>query len=185
MKIRDTRIADFATVVAGGTPTRGVKEYFDGGEIPWIKTLDLNCGTVAETEERITGAGLKSIRGGVNPVGTVMVAMYGGAGTIGKSGILGIEAATNQAVASILPKDSKFDSDFLHFQLCHLRGEWMQYSQGNRKDPNINKSIVEDMLVWLPDCVDTQREIGEQLKDQHTTVAVSYTHLTLPTSDLV
>ena len=78
--------------------------------------------------------------------GTVMVAMYGGAGTIGKSGLLGIEAATNQAVASILPNPAVFDPEFLHYQLMHLRGEWMQFSQGNRKDPNINKSVVEDML---------------------------------------
>ena len=165
MKVRDTRIADFAKVVAGGTPTRGVKAYYEGGEIPWIKTLDLNCAIVTETEEHITPVGLKSIRGGLNPVGSVMVAMYGGAGTIGKSGVLGIEAATNQAVASILPNAGVFDSDFLHFQLCHLRGEWMQYSQGNRKDPNINKSVVEDMLVWLPDR-DDQKAIGEQLTSQ-------------------
>lgn len=170
MTVRDTRIAAFATVVAGGTPTRGVKAYYEGGETPWVKTLDLNCRTVTETEECITDAGLRAIRGGVNPVGTVMVAMYGGAGTIGKSGVLGIKAATNQAVASIPPNDNKFDSVFLHFQLCHLRGEWMQYSQGNRKDPNINKSVVEDMLVWLPDCVDTQREIGKQLNNQLTAV---------------
>ena len=165
MKVRDKRIADFTKVVAGGTPTRGVKAYYEGGDIPWIKTLDLNCATVTQTEELITPTGLESIRGGLNPVGSVMVAMYGGAGTIGKSGVLGIEAATNQAVASILPNESVFDSDFLHFQLCHLRGEWMQYSQGNRKDPNINKSVVEDMLVWLPDC-DDQTAIGEQLKSQ-------------------
>lgn len=164
MSVRDKRIADFAKVVAGGTPTRGVKAYYEGGEIPWIKTLDLNCATVTQTEEFITPAGLESIRGGLNPIGSVMVAMYGGAGTIGKSGVLGIDAATNQAVASILPNEV-FDSDFLHFQLCHLRGEWMQYSQGNRKDPNINKSVVEDMLVWLPDC-DDQKAIGEQLKYQ-------------------
>lgn len=166
MKVRDKRIADFAKVVAGGTPTRGVKAYYEGGEIPWIKTLDLNCATVTQTEEFITPTGLESIRGGLNPVGSVMVAMYGGAGTIGKSGVLGTEAATNQAVASILPNRDVFDSDFLHFQLRHLRGEWMRYSQGNRKDPNINKSVVEDMLVWLPDRVDEQMVIGERLKSQ-------------------
>lgn len=170
MKVRNKRIADFAKVVAGGTPTRGVKTYYEGGEVPWIKTLDLNCATVKEAEEHITAVGLESIRGRLNPIGTVMVAMYGGVGTIGKSGVLGIKAATNQAVASILPNAEVFDSDFLHFQLRHLRGEWMRYSQGNRKDPNINKSVVEDMLVWLPDCVDTQKSIGKQLKSQLATV---------------
>jgi len=95
-----------------------------------------------------------------------MVAMYGGAGTIGKSGLLGIEAATNQAVASILPNATAFDPEFLHYQLMHLRSEWMQFSQGNRKDPNINKSVVEDMLIWLPEDTDVQRGIAARLKAQ-------------------
>lgn len=165
MSIRATRIGDVAAVVAGGTPTRGVTYYY-GGSIPWIKTLDLNCGTVVASEERITKEGLRSIRGGVNPPGTVMVAMYGGAGTIGKSGLLGVEAATNQAVASILPNAAAFDPEFLHYQLMHLRSEWMQFSQGNRKDPNINKSVVEDMLIWLPEETDVQRAIAARLKAQ-------------------
>jgi len=95
-----------------------------------------------------------------------MVAMYGGAGTIGKSGVLGIEAATNQAIASLLPNPAVFDPEFLHYQLMHLRGEWMQFSQGNRKDPNINKSVVEDMLIWLPEDIGLQRGIAAHLKAQ-------------------
>lgn len=165
MSGRETRIGDIATVVAGGTPTRGVAAYY-GGSIPWIKTLDLNCGTVLRSEEWITTEGLRSIRGGINPPGTVMVAMYGGSGTIGKSGVLGVEAATNQAIASILPSPKVFDSEFLHYQLMHLRGEWMQFSQGNRKDPNINKSVVENMLVWLPADIDHQRRIAARLNAQ-------------------
>lgn len=169
MRHKNIRIADFAKVTAGGTPSRGVKSFYEG-TIPWIKTLDLNVGIVTSTEEKITKEGLRSIRGELNPPGTVMVAMYGGAGTIGKSGLLGINAATNQAVASILPNSCVFDSDFLHFQLIHLRSQWMQFSQGTRKDPNINKSIVENMLVWLPD-IDDQVTLGLNLKAQLTAVA--------------
>ena len=156
------RIGDFASVVAGGTPSRGNSSFY-GGTIPWVKTLDLNNSFVQSTQEKITEEGLRSIRGDVLPRGSVMVAMYGGGGTIGKSGLLAIEAATNQAVASILPDLSKFDSSFLHFQIMAIRSEWMRYSQGNRKDPNISKSVVENMEVWLPDPL-TQQRIAAQLK---------------------
>jgi type I restriction enzyme S subunit len=149
MRAARQAIGDFADVVSGGTPLRDRKEFFSGN-IPWVKTLDLNGGHVRLTEERITEAALLSFGGAVNPIGSVMVAMYGGAGTIGKSGVLAIPAATNQAVASILPNPAIFDSDFLHFQLQHLRPLWMRFSQGNRKDPNINKGVVERMHVWLP-----------------------------------
>lgn len=165
MRARNVRIGSIASVVAGGTPRRGVTSYY-GGSIPWIKTLDLNCGTVIDSEEYITSDGLRSIRGGVNPPGAVMVAMYGGRGTIGKSGILGIEAATNQAVASILPNPAIFNPEFLHYQLMHLRSDWMRFSQGNRKDPNINKSVIEDMLIWLPGDTKIQARIATRLKAQ-------------------
>ncbi len=120
MTSRTVRVGDIATVVAGGTPARGVSTFY-GGRVPWVKTLDLNCDTVLDSEERITEEGLRSIRGRLNPPGTVMVAMYGGSGTIGKSGVLGIEAATNQAIASILPNPARFDAEFLHYQFMHLR----------------------------------------------------------------
>lgn len=155
-------IGNFATVISGGTPLRDRKEYF-AGHIPWVKTLDLNCGYVRSTEERITETALQSFGGTLNPIGSVMVAMYGGAGTIGKSGVLAIPAATNQAVASILPNSEVFDSDFLHFQLLHLRPLWMRFSQGNRKDPNINKGVVERMDVWLPD-IDEQKRVAANLR---------------------
>jgi type I restriction enzyme S subunit len=165
MKERTTRIADFADVVAGGTPSRGVTSYYASGSVAWVKTLDLNLGVVTDTEEKITVSALESFRGNLNPPNSVMVAMYGGKGTIGKTGILGIEAATNQAVASILPAPEKYDSHFLHLQLRHLRPNWMRFSAGNRKDPNINKAVVENMLVWFPDRV-CQSRIAAKVNDE-------------------
>jgi type I restriction enzyme S subunit len=164
MKPERQAIGDFATVVAGGTPQRGRKEYFSG-HIHWVKTLDLNGGYVTSTEERITDAGLRSMHGTLNPVGTVMIAMYGGVGTIGKSGVLSVEAASNQAVASILPSPSIFDSDFLHYQLIYFRPQWMHFSRGNRKDPNINKTTVEQMNVWLPQ-LSEQKKVARQIRTQ-------------------
>jgi len=52
----------------------------------------------------------------------------------------------------------------------HLRNEWMKFSQGNRKDPNISKSVVEDMRIWLPSGIAVQRTIGQRLKAQFSAV---------------
>ncbi len=106
------------------------------GKIPWVKTLDLNCSVVREAEERISNEAFITIRGELLPIGTVIIAMYGGGGTIGKSGILGIEATTNQAICSILPNPDIFIPEFLHAWLLIIRPEWMRHSGGNRKDPN-------------------------------------------------
>lgn len=161
---RDARMKNVCAISAGGTPHRGNTAFF-GGDIPWVKTLDLNFGLVTATEERISREAFAAIRGEMLPVGTVMVAMYGGAGTIGKSGILGIEACSNQAVCSLQPDRNRLSSKFLHEWICYIRPEWMRLSGGNRKDPNINKSIVENMTLPLPP-IGEQRQFVQRLQSQ-------------------
>lgn len=161
---RDVCLKNVCDISAGGTPSRGNAAFFTG-YIPWVKTLDLNSGVVTDTEEKISLEALHAIRGELLPIGTVMVAMYGGAGTIGKSGILGIKACTNQAVCALQPYPNELDSDFLHEWLCYIRPEWMRLAGGNRKDPNINKAIVENMTLPIPP-IDDQRLIVAHLKQQ-------------------
>lgn len=161
---RDVCLKDVCTISAGGTPSRGNATFFKG-DIPWVKTLDLNFGIVTDTEEKISQEAFLAIRGEMLPAGTVLVAMYGGAGTIGKSGILGIEACTNQAVCALKPDTSVVDSEFLHAWLCHIRSEWMRHSGGNRKDPNINKSVVENMTLPVPP-LGKQRLFTARIKTQ-------------------
>ena len=158
------KLVEIGKIKAGGTPSRGYSKYFKGN-INWVKTLDLNCGLVKHTQEQITEEALSSMRGQILPIGTVMVAMYGGAGTIGKSGLLGIEAATNQAVCSILPNNETFVPEFLSYWLVHIRPEWMEFSSGNRRDPNINKNAVEQMLCPLPS-INEQKKFAERLNEQ-------------------
>ena len=79
---------------SGGTPSKMHKEYY-GGDIPWLKTGDLNDGLVTDIPEHITELGLENSSAKLNPAGSVLIAMYGA--TIGKVGILGIPATTNQA----------------------------------------------------------------------------------------
>jgi type I restriction enzyme, S subunit len=131
-------IGEITQLRSGGTPSRNNPSSFVG-TIPWVKTLDLNCGWVITTEEFISSSAFSEIRGELLPIGTVMVAMYGGSGTIGKSGILGLPATTNQALCSILPNSNTFVPEFLHSWLVLIRPEWMKHSGGNRRDPNINK----------------------------------------------
>jgi len=161
---RSLCLKDVCAISSGGTPSRGNAAYFRG-DIPWVKTLDLNLDVVTETEEKISPEAFRAIRGELLPIGTVMVAMYGGAGTIGKSGVLGIRACTNQALCALQPDADRLDSEFLHEWIRYIRPEWMRLSGGNRKDPNINKSVVENMTLPLPK-QDEQRRIVARLKSQ-------------------
>ena len=150
-----------AEIQSGGTPSRTRQDYYDGN-IAWVKTLDLNEGIVNATEEKITSLGLSSIRGKIRPVNSVMIAMYGGSGTVGKCGILGIPAVTNQAVCAIEPNPTKFDSFFLLHYMLYFRRDWMRYAGGTRKDPNIGKGIIESTKIPFP-TLQEQQEIADIL----------------------
>lgn len=84
------------------------------------------------------------------PVKTVCVAMYGGSGTIGKSGILEVECATNQAICSIVSDKKVLNPDYLHYVIMAVRKYWMKYAVGTRKDPNINQQIIAQMRIPIP-----------------------------------
>ncbi len=156
------KLGDITKTQSGGTPPRN-KPGFYNGQIPWIKILDLNDEIVLNTDEKITLEGFQSIRGKLNPIDTVMVAMYGGAGTIGKCGMLGVQAITNQAICCLQPNTEKILPFYLLYYLILIRPRWMQYAIGTRKDPNISKGIVERMQIPLSP-LNQQQEIVDLLQ---------------------
>ena len=86
---------------SGGTPEKGHPEYYDGN-IPWVKVGDLINIYIDNTEERITEKGLNNSSAKLFPKDTILVAMYCN-DAIGKSSILTIPMATNQAISGIFP----------------------------------------------------------------------------------
>jgi type I restriction enzyme S subunit len=156
------RIRDFATVQSGATPARSEPEYYKNGTNPWVKTLDLNNGELWETEEHITEAALAGSSCKVRPAGTVLVAMYGGFNQIGRTGILRIPAATNQALAAIMINDAQVLPEFLLYLLNSKVAYWKRVAISSRKDPNITKSDVELFPVPLPP-LETQLKIVDDI----------------------
>ena len=73
---------------SGTTPLRSNKDYWDQGSVNWLKTGEFADSEVFEVEEHITEKALNSTSLRLNPVGAVLVAMYGA--TAGKIGILAI-----------------------------------------------------------------------------------------------
>ncbi len=144
---------------SGATPLRSKEaDYFEDASIRWVRTLDLNDGIVEDSSEKITELALQNSSCSIMPEGTVCVAMYGGAGTIGKSGLLAKQCATNQAICSIVCDEQIIRPKFLLFELIAIRPYWMVYAVGTRKDPNISQDIVGKMKIVVPP-LDEQDEI--------------------------
>jgi type I restriction enzyme, S subunit len=152
---RIAKISDFAMTTSGGTPSRANPEFYTG-TIPWIKSGDLNDGNVSDATEFITEEALKSSSAKLFPVGTLMIALYGA--TIGKLGILTIEAATNQAVCGIFVPEGVETKYLFYFLLKHRR-ELIKQGAGGAQ-PNISQGIVRDVEVPIAPLPEQRRIVA-------------------------
>jgi type I restriction enzyme, S subunit len=149
---------DIAEISSGTTPSRSNPEFFNGGTIPWVKTMDLNNSFIMETEEKIT----PKARARVNPAGSVLVAMYGGFNQIGRTGCLSVPAATNQAI-SVLVVDNKVALPVYVLAWLNAKVEdWKRIASSSRKDPNITGSDVANFPISYPK-IQEQQKIADTL----------------------
>lgn len=140
------RIGDLFKITSGGTPSRKHSEYFENGDIPWVKTGDLNTPYLTFTDEYITELGVQKSTAKIFPKGTVLLAMYGA--TIGAVSILDIEAATNQACAAFLPIDSILPI-YLYSFLFLQKKRFVSLGVGGAQ-PNISGEILKREKILCP-----------------------------------
>lgn len=153
-----TIIGKVAETSSGGTPSRNIEGYFKG-TIPWVKSGELEDNLIYDTEERITESGLQSSSAKLFPKGTLLIALYGA--TVGKTGILGIDATTNQAICAILCKENSVIAKFLQYYLILKRDQLVAMSSGAAQ-PNISQEIIQSFSIFLPPKAE-QKEIVEIL----------------------
>ena len=151
-------LGDIGRWTSGGTPSRRNPAFF-GGSIPWIKTGELNDSVLTGFEETITTEGIRNSAAKLFPAGTLLVAMYGA--TIGITGILGMDASTNQACAALLPTDANIESiRYLQLYLQSQRRELRDAGQGGAQ-PNISLGILKDWSLCLPPITEQKRIVAE------------------------
>ena len=147
---RMERVKNLTKTQSGTTPQSGTSEYYENGTNFWVRTTDLNNDRLYSSEYQITDlalkhCGLKSI-----PVNSVLLAMYGGMGTIGKNSILKENVTINQSVCAVLPNSKCFDSTYFWYYVQYFRPHWEVYADSARKDPNINQEAVKRLWVAIP-----------------------------------
>jgi len=141
------KIADFCETTSGGTPDRSNTEYYNG-QIPWIKSGELNNSYVTNTEEMITELGLDNSSAKRLPIDAVLIAMYGA--TAGKVGLLKIEGATtNQAVAAVMADKKLSNPIYLFYYFWSILNVFLGKRVGGGQ-PNISQTIIRDTEVILP-----------------------------------
>lgn len=147
-----TRMNYIAQWGSGGTPSRKIPLYYQG-TIPWIKTGELNDDYIFETEEHISDDAIAHSSAKLFPINTIVIAMYGA--TIGKVGILGIEATTNQACACGVASSAVYFK-YLFYYACSEKDNFVKKGKGGAQ-PNISQEIIKAHEIPIPPLAEQQR----------------------------
>lgn len=141
------KITHACPYVASGTTPKADGDVYYGGENLWVTTGELREGVIFDTLKKVTDKALldmPTLR--LHPRGSVSIAMYGA--TIGRLGIFGKEAATNQACC-VMPPSATIQNKYLFYWLYATRQEIINLSSGGGQ-PNVNQEKIASLKVSCP-----------------------------------
>lgn len=133
-------------ISSGGTPKTGILEYYNNGEIPWLRTQEVNFNDIYDTGVKIIEPGVKNSSAKWIPANCVIIAMYGA--TVGRVGINKIPMTTNQACANIEVNEEIAEYRYVYYCLAN-QYEYIK-SLGTGSQTNINAQIVKKLKIPIP-----------------------------------
>lgn len=152
---KNYKIDECCKVGSGGTPSRKHPEYYEG-RIPWIKTGEIDWNDILDAEEKISDAAVQDSSAKIYEPGAVLVAMYGMGVTRGKAAILRVQAATNQAVCVLQPKNDLLNRYLFYYFMYNYWNIREKSVGGNQL--NLSATIIKNFDILIPS-IDEQSEI--------------------------
>lgn len=148
----------FKNIGSGTTPKSNDPSFY-GGDIPWITTSELRENLILDTAQKVTQEALKNYSSlKVYSKNSVAIAMYGA--TIGRLGILGIDAAVNQACC-VFSEPKVFHLPFFYYCLWMYRPNLIGLSAGGGQ-PNLSQDNLKQLRLPTPP-LDEQETIAQFL----------------------
>ncbi|MBK7164250.1 MAG: restriction endonuclease subunit S [Candidatus Microthrix sp.] len=157
--IVEVALADVASFLNGGTPSRSNPEYFEG-TIPWITGADIlaDSSIVSNARSHITREAIARSAANLVPAGTVLLVTRTG---VGKAAIAGVDLAYSQDITAIVHDEDKITPAYLLRCLKYMAPRFKALAQGATIQ-GITREVVEETLIPLPP-IEEQRRIAAVL----------------------
>lgn len=151
------RLGSFLKTTSGGTPLKGVSDYYDNGTIPWLRSGEVCKKEILDCEIYITQKAVDESSAKLIPANSVVMAMYGA--TAGQVGIIRKRMTTNQAICSIFPSQF-YTQDFLYYYLSSLKDKLVEKAYGAAQ-PNISQTIIKSLSIPVPPMEEQEQIVAE------------------------
>ena len=145
---------------SGGTPTAGKPEFYEGGNIPWLRTQEVKFSDISETEVFITPAALENSSAKWIPENCVIIAISGA--TAGRSAINKIPLTTNQHCGCLEIDDKKALYRYVFHWVSFNYENIKALGQGARGD--LNSTIIKNFRLPVPYANDPEKSLVEQAR---------------------
>ena len=140
-------------ICSGGTPKTSISDYY-GGDIPWVRTQEVDWDYIYDTDVKITEEGLDNSSAKWIPSNCIIVAMYGA--TAAKVAINKIPVTTNQACCNLEINENIVLLRYVYHFLCNEYENLKGMGQGSQS--NINAQMIKSYRIPVPP-LEVQREI--------------------------
>ena len=158
-KVEWKKLGDVANCFAGGTPKTSVSSYYDG-DIPWIRSGEINFNIIKSSERNITEEGLNKSSAKMIRLNSVVLAMTGA--TVGRSGVVEFYTSCNQSVAAIENDEKILNYKYLYYYISDNYEKIKRMGQGALT--SLNLSIIKNILIPIPS-LKTQEKIVNYLDE--------------------
>jgi len=152
-KVEWKKLGEIANCFSGGTPKTSNNNFYDG-EIPWIRSGEINFNVIKKSERNITKEGLEKSSAKMIKKNSVVLAMTGA--TVGRTAVVEIETSSNQSVAAIETNNRIINYKYLFYFLAKEYNNLKKLGQGALT--SLNLSIIKNIKIPLPS-LETQGKI--------------------------
>jgi restriction endonuclease S subunit len=156
------KIADIASVLSGGTPSKSNGEFWSGS-IPWVSPKDMKINHIYDTEDHVSEDAVRNSAVNLVPSRSILCVV--------RSGILAhsfpVALATrnltfNQDINAIVIRDERVLSEYLFHLLKGIEKEVIQ--SGVKKGGTVHSlrsRFLHDLAIPLPPLAEQERIVAE------------------------
>ena len=153
------KVSEVSEIVAGGTPSTSVSEYWEPKEVPWLSSGEVHKKYITYTDDMISKNGLANSSAKIIKKNSVLIALAGQGKTRGTVAINRISLSTNQSIAAMSFNDD-IVPEFVFSNLENRYDEIRAMSSGDGSRGGLNKQLVGD--ITIPYTIkEEQQKIGQ------------------------